>query len=338
MRLPTTAMHRLLSGTAMVLVVSAALAFPAAAQRGATATGAFTFLSDTQTPITHADGNTFVHEVASISYTGDLTGIVHANDLLIIHSDGSLSGYGTETCESCTIDGRTGSFTAVFTLHGSATGITGTEKFVNAAGGLVGLHGGGPFDAGPAGNAYSYAYRFTPSHRSDIGAVAAASAARTARTASSPANQVRAAERTLLRAVVAHNTKAAGALLAPEFQGIDVTGTAQTRAGNLANIGGAIDFVKAEPVSPITVRVHGNSAVARVKLAFKVVAGGQTVEHRAWTTDAFERHHGNWQVVWEQTTAIPNNLGLFIQSLMPQSLRATLPPVAAAGDQQGGSD
>jgi hypothetical protein len=152
-----------------------------------------------------------------------------------------------------------------------------------------------------------------------LGAVAAVTAARTSHSARSPANQVRTAERTLLRAVVAHDTRAAGALLAPDFQGIDVTGTAGTRADNLANIGGAIDFVKAEPLSPIRVRVHGNSAVARVKLAFKVVARGQTVEHGAWTTDVFERRHGNWQVVWEQTTAIPNNIGLFIQSLMPQS-------------------
>ena len=319
MRLPTSAALRLLSGTAMALTVSAALAMPAAAQRPATATGAFSFLSDTRTPIAQADGNTLVHEVASISYTGDLTGVVDATDLLIVRSDGSVNGYGVETCQTCTIGGRTGSLTAVFTLHGSAAGITGTEKFVSGTGGLAGLHGGGPFDAGPAGNAYSYRYRFTPSHRSDEGAVAAVAPARTAHRASSPDNQVRAAERSLLRAVVAHDTHAAGALLAPDFQGIDVTGTAETRADNLANIGGAIDFVKAEPISPIRVRMHGNSAVARVKLAFEVVAGGQTVKHDAWTTDVFERRHGNWQVVWEQTTAIPNNLGLFIQSLMPKS-------------------
>ena len=317
MRLPTTAALRLLSGTAMALTASAVLAMPAAAQRPATATGAFSFLSDTRTPITQADGNALVHEVASISYTGDLTGVVNATDVLIVHSDGSVNGYGLETCRTCTIGGRTGSLTAVFTLHGSAAGITGTERFVSGTGGLAGLHGGGPFDAGPVGNTYSYRYRFTPSHRRDEGAVAAA--ARTAHTADSPANQVRAAERNLLRAVVAHDTQAAGALLAPDFQGIDVTGTAETRADDLANIGGAIDFVKDEPISPIRVRMHGDSAVARVKLAFKVVAGGQTVKHDAWATDVFERRHGNWQVVWEQTTAIPNNLGLFIQSLLPKA-------------------
>jgi len=162
MGLPATAALRMLSSTAIVLAASAALAIPAAADSHGTATGAFAFLSDTRTPIAQADGTRFFHEVASISYTGGLAGVVQATDLLVIHSDGSVNGYGIETCRSCTIDGRTGSFKAVFTFHGADTGITGTEKFVSAAGGLAGLHGGGAFDAGPAGNAYSYDYRFMP--------------------------------------------------------------------------------------------------------------------------------------------------------------------------------
>ena len=120
MRLPTSAALRMLLGTTMALAVSAALAMPAAAHGGGTATGAFTFLSDTKTPIGQAGGNVFIHEVASISYTGGLTGIADADDIVIVHSDGSVTGYGTETCHSCTIGGRTGSFTAVFAFHGSS--------------------------------------------------------------------------------------------------------------------------------------------------------------------------------------------------------------------------
>lgn len=162
MRLPTTGMRRILTATAMALAVPAVLAMPAAAHREATAVGAFTFLSDTQTPIGQAGGDLFIHEVASISYTGDLTGIADANDTIVVHSDGSLNAYGTETCLSCTIGGKTGSFIAVFAFHGSANGIAGREIFVSASGGLVGLHGGGPFQGGPAGNTYSYNYHFTP--------------------------------------------------------------------------------------------------------------------------------------------------------------------------------
>jgi Domain of unknown function (DUF4440) len=133
-------------------------------------------------------------------------------------------------------------------------------------------------------------------------------------TAKSPADQVRRAERTLLLGCARHPT--AGAMLAPGFQLIDVTGTAETRAEYLTNIGGQIDFVKDNPVSPISVRVYGNNAVARVKLHLKVTAGGQTTDSGAWNTDLFGRRQGHWQLVWSQTTAVPNNEGLFIQSLM----------------------
>ena len=163
MRLPTTAALRMLLGTTMALAVSAAVAMPAAAHGAGTATGAFDVSERHQDAHQVRPAATvFIHEVASISYTGGLTGIADANDIVVVHSDGSVTGYGTETCHSCTIGGRTGSFTAVFAFHGSSAGITGREIFLSASGGLAGLHGGGPFQGGPAGNTYSYDYRFTP--------------------------------------------------------------------------------------------------------------------------------------------------------------------------------
>ena len=133
----------------------------------------------------------------------------------------------------------------------------------------------------------------------------------------SAADQVRAAEQTLLRATVDGDTHTAGALLAPDLQFIDPAGGAGTRADDLANIGGGVDFVTLKPIEPISVRVHGGSAVARLKLKFKVVAYGQTVQHDGWTTDLWELRDGRWQLVWSQTTAVPNHLDLFIQSLQP---------------------
>jgi Domain of unknown function (DUF4440) len=144
-----------------------------------------------------------------------------------------------------------------------------------------------------------------------------ATANASAGTGRSAADQVRSAERTLLRAAVDGDTHTAGTLLAPDLQLIDVTGTAETRADYLASIGGGVDFVTIQPIGPISVRVHGDSAVARVELKFKVVAHGQTVQHEGWTTDLFERRDGRWQVVWSQTTAVPDHLDLFIQSLQP---------------------
>ena len=147
--------------------------------------------------------------------------------------------------------------------------------------------------------------------------VAAATANANAGTGRSAADQVRTAEQTLLRAMVDGNTHTAGALLAPDLQLIDPTGGAETRADDLADIGGGIDFVTIEPIEPIGVRVHGDSAVARLKLKFKVVAFGQTVQHDAWTTDLLERRDCGWQLACSQTTAVPNHLDLFIQSLQP---------------------
>jgi len=148
-------------------------------------------------------------------------------------------------------------------------------------------------------------------------AIAAAAPTANAGTARSAADQVRTAERTLLRAAVDGDTRTAGTLLAPDFQLIDVTGAANTRADYLATIGGGVDFVTLKPVKPISVRVYGDNAVTRVKLRFKVVAQGLTVQHQGWTTDLFERRNGRWKVVWSQSTAIPNHLDLFIQSLQP---------------------
>ena len=150
-----------------------------------------------------------------------------------------------------------------------------------------------------------------------LAGVAAATATANAGPGRSAADQVRTAERTLLRAAVDGDTHTAGALLAPDLQLIDVTGTPETRADYLANIGGGIDFVTLKPIKPISVRVYGDNAVARVKLKFKVVAHGQTLQHEGWTTDVFERRDGRWQVVWSQSTAIPDHLGLFIRSLEP---------------------
>jgi Domain of unknown function (DUF4440) len=148
-------------------------------------------------------------------------------------------------------------------------------------------------------------------------AVAAATPIANAGTAGSAADQVRKAERTLLRAAVDGDTRTAGALLAPDFQLIDVTGTPETRADYLATIGGGVDFVTLKPIKPIVVRVHGDSAATRVKLRFKVVAQGLTVQHEGWTTDLWRRHDGRWKLVWSQSTATPNHLDLFIQSLQP---------------------
>lgn len=134
---------------------------------------------------------------------------------------------------------------------------------------------------------------------------------------SSAADQIREAERALLRAAVDGDTAAARRLLAADFQLINVLGEPETRTVFLNTIGGAVDFVAIKPVSPIKVRVYGNTAVARFQAVHEVVAGPHRLKHRTWTSDVFERRRGRWQLVWAQSTATPNNPALMIPALKP---------------------
>lgn len=151
-----------------------------------------------------------------------------------------------------------------------------------------------------------------------LAAAGAAGASTTSRTAS-PAEQVRTLERARLKAMVDADTAVVGRQLAPDFRGVNVLGINERRSGTLATIGGGVDFVSIRPVTPITVRVYGNTAAARFQVAFVLVAGPDRVEHRGWFTDLLEKRAGNWKLVWSQTTAVPNDTALFIKSLKPHA-------------------
>jgi hypothetical protein len=137
---------------------------------------------------------------------------------------------------------------------------------------------------------------------------------------SSQADHLRVIETTRLQALVDADTATARKLTAPDFQVINPAGATLSRDDFLGGVqAGVIDFLALEPNSPIAVRLSGDSATLRYQTTFDVVAGGTHVTHDAWTTALYERRSGRWQIVWAQTTAIPNDLGLFIQSIKPLS-------------------
>ena len=137
---------------------------------------------------------------------------------------------------------------------------------------------------------------------------------------SSQANRLRAIETTRLHALVDADTATARKLTAPDFQLINPAGVPLSRNDFLGAVdAGVIDFLVNEPSSPIAVRLSGDSATLRYKTAFDVVAGGTHVTHQGWTTALYERRDGHWQIVWAQSTAIPNNPGLFLESIKPVS-------------------
>jgi hypothetical protein len=150
-----------------------------------------------------------------------------------------------------------------------------------------------------------------------IGALTASSASPAS---SSQADHLRAIETTRLRALVDADAATARTLTAPDFQLINPAGAPLSRDDFLGGVeAGVIDFLSLEPRSPIAVRMSGDSATLRYQTAFDVVAGGTHVAHDAWTTALYERRSGRWQIVWAQTTAIPNRLDLFLESIKPLS-------------------
>lgn len=138
------------------------------------------------------------------------------------------------------------------------------------------------------------------------------------RSGKSQADQLRALERRRLQALVDADTATAGGLMAKDFQAIPPSGDPLARKDYLGAVAaGVIDYLVFEPVSRIAVRRSRDMASLRYRVSFDLVAGGTRVTHKGWITELWERRNGNWQVVWEQATAIPNNFDLFLQSIEP---------------------
>jgi len=150
--------------------------------------------------------------------------------------------------------------------------------------------------------------------------VVAAAAVTASSASSSQADRLRAIETTRLQALVDADTATARDLTAPDFQLINPAGAPLSRDDFLGAVdAGALDFLVLEPSSPIAVRLSGDSATLRYKTAFDLVVGGTHLTHQGWTTALYERRDGRWQIVWGQSTAVPNRPGLFIEALEPVS-------------------
>lgn len=121
------------------------------------------------------------------------------------------------------------------------------------------------------------------------------------------ADQLRAAERERLRALVNADVETASRLHADDFQLINPLGGALTKAEYLGAIAsGDIDYVVWEP-GTIEVKLYGDAAVIRyqARLQIKVKAIPDAPSGRFWHTDVYEKRNGAWQVVWSQATQIP---------------------------------
>jgi hypothetical protein len=134
----------------------------------------------------------------------------------------------------------------------------------------------------------------------------------------SQADRLRAIEQQRTQALVDADIATVRKLTASDYQGINPAGDPLSRDELLAPVkAGVLDFLVDRAASPISVRLHRDSAVLRYRRSFDLVVGGTRLTHKAWSTELYERRHGRWQIVWEQTTAIPNKPDLFLESLKP---------------------
>ena len=118
------------------------------------------------------------------------------------------------------------------------------------------------------------------------------------------ADALRRIERERLRALVDADIQRARELHAQQFQLVNPRGETLGKDQYLGGVeSGRLDYLLWEPVSDIAVRMHGDAAVIRYRSRLEIVVDGQRVpEAQYWHTDSYEKHAGQWQVVWSQAT------------------------------------
>jgi ketosteroid isomerase-like protein len=120
---------------------------------------------------------------------------------------------------------------------------------------------------------------------------------------------IRATERERLRTLVAADVEAAARLHADDFQLITPSGDALSKMQYIEGIAsGELNYVYWEPDSTIEVRLYGEAAIIRYRSQLEIIVAGQLIPRRGcWHTDCYEKHGGQWRVLWSQATEIPMN-------------------------------
>jgi hypothetical protein len=114
------------------------------------------------------------------------------------------------------------------------------------------------------------------------------------------ANAVRATELQRLRALLGHDLDTARRLHADDFELVNPLGETVSKEAYIDS-GDAFAYTAWKPVSPIRVRVHGDSAVIRYQSEIEL----HGTRGHYWHTDLYENRNGQWQIVWSQTTTAP---------------------------------
>jgi Domain of unknown function (DUF4440) len=125
-------------------------------------------------------------------------------------------------------------------------------------------------------------------------------AASSAQARAETAAVIRATERQRLRALLEHDFDTANKLHADDFELINPLGEAVSKEDYIDS-GAAFAYKVWKPISPIRVRVHGDSAVIRYESEIEISG----IRGHYWHTDLYEKRNGQWKIVWSQTTGAP---------------------------------
>ena len=119
------------------------------------------------------------------------------------------------------------------------------------------------------------------------------------------AERLRGLEQARLRALVEADMAVVERLHADDFQVVPPPGFPLSREEYLSAVAaGELDYLVFEPISEINVHLYGGGAVLTYQSHIDIVAFGDRVAHDAWHTYLYEKRGGQWQVVWEQATAV----------------------------------
>jgi hypothetical protein len=127
-----------------------------------------------------------------------------------------------------------------------------------------------------------------------------ASSAQAPSSAQATASILRATERQRLHALLHHDLDTAQRLHADDFELINPLGETVSREDYIDS-GAAFAYKVFRPISPIRVRVHGDSAVIRYKAVIEI----HGIRGHFWDTERYEKRNGQWKIVRSQATSAP---------------------------------
>jgi hypothetical protein len=127
----------LLAVVAFVLAVGA----PAGASPPALVSGTYTYTDSYFESFRTAGSNVIIEVVASVEYTGTLTGTSIVRGTIVVHADGSANFHNVEEFTGA-VNGVPGTLTLRIAGSNDATlNIRATSTITDASGSLTGLHG-----------------------------------------------------------------------------------------------------------------------------------------------------------------------------------------------------